>query len=341
MKIILITLALVTGIARADDAPPHALIVHVPPIESPMGAPIELAAMIDAPYAEALAVRWRAIGEPAWHDTRFERSSAGGWYATLPPAMPPGVEYYIHGTDPNGVDVDHFASEQAPHVVVVEPSLADRLETLDRHREAGRTDEVAFDVVAHNFGNRYDLPDEFVRAELVYTHRLLRLLNEVGFGFGTITGQTPAMAAPDADVLSRGMRYGFGQVRLRLDPSVFFDARAGLGVSDEGFEQLVRGEVTFGKPWRSNVSVGGEYLGSLGPSAWVRLQWDTAPPLLMGASIVRTDLPGAVVSALGLYVAYDVAYRIANRVAVKAQVSYGSRDGAANFGGGLGTAVDF
>jgi len=59
------------------------------------------------------------------------------------------------------------------------------------------------------------------------------------------------------------------------------------------------------------------------------------------AEIVRTDLPGAEIDSAGLYIAYDLAYRVRDRVTVKSQLSYGSRDGAAHFGGGLGTAVDF
>jgi hypothetical protein len=61
----------------------------------------------------------------------------------------------------------------------------------------------------------------------------------------------------------------------------------------------------------------------------------------MGASIVRTDLPGAIVDSAGLYIAYDVAYRIADRVALRAQLSYGARDGSSHLGGGFGSAVDF
>jgi hypothetical protein len=141
--------------------------------------------------------------------------------------------------------------------------------------------------------------------------------------------------------LNRGLRYGFGQITVRFHPSLFFDGRVGLGVSQAGFEQNVRGALTFGKPWRSNVSVGAEYFGDLGPSAWVRLQWDTAAPLLMGASIVRTDLPGVAISPIGLYVAYDVAYKLLDRVTVRGQLSYGGRDGAARFGGGVGAAVAF
>ncbi len=60
----------------------------------------------------------------------------------------------------------------------------------------------------------------------------------------------------------------------------------------------------------------------------------------MGASVVRSDLPGAIVDPAGLYIAYDVAYQM-ERVTVKAQLSYGARDGSAHAGGGIGTSVAF
>ena len=337
MKTLLALLLLST--AAHADAVPHALVVHVPPTAASAGTPIELEAMIDAPYAEKLVVHYRALGETAWHDTPFDRSSAGGWYAELPPTAPPGLEYYIAGTDAAGHEVDHFASQSDPHVVHVEASLADRLETLDRGRLGDLDNEVSLDVTGHDFGNRYGLTDEYARGELVYTHRVLRSLHEVGFGFGAIEGKTPT-AAEDMSTV-KGTRYGFGQVRLRVHPSVFVDARVGLGVSQDGFGGTTRGQITFGKPWRSCLQVGAEYMSALGPTGWVRLQWDTAPPLLMGASIVRTDLPGAVTEAIGLYVAYDVAYKITDRFTVRGQVSFGPRDGVAHPGAGLGTAVAF
>jgi hypothetical protein len=316
----------------------------VAPTSTEAGRPIELEAQIDTPFAETLLVRWRQIGTQPWQDVTFERSSAGGWFASLPPAESPGVEYFIQGKDASGALVDHFASEQAPHVVRVDPALFDRLEDLDRSRLMGRMDEVSLDVIAHNFGNRYDLEDFFVRSEITYTHKFLRQLHEAGFGFGSITGRTPVISDfPANGGMSEltGMRYGFGQVRVRVHPSVFIDGRIGLGVSHVEFKGSGGAALTFGKPWRSNVSVGGEYFGDLGGSAYVRLQWDTAPPLLMGAAIMRTDLPGAKIDPAGLYIAYDINYRIQQRFTIKGQVSYGARDGAAHVGGGLGTAVAF
>jgi len=338
-------------VAAAEQAvpqpvgPPRAVVVHVAPIATSVGKPIELEAMIDAPFSEKLSVRWRPVGETAWKDIQFERSSAGGWFASIPGADVRGVEYYIRGEDSAGTEIDHFASASSPHIVRVDPSLYDRLEELDIKRLQNRRNEISVDVVAHNFGNRYDKKDNFIRTEAIYSYKLLRQLHEIGFGFGSITGRAPVYtettpADERMDVL-KGMRYGFGQVRVRAHPSVFLDARVGLGVTQENFEGNGRASITFGKPWRSCVQVGGEVIGDLGPTGWVRLQWDTAPPLLMGASIVRTDLPSNEIDVAGLYIAYDVQYQVADRFTMRAQVSYGARDGASHVGGGLGTAVAF
>jgi hypothetical protein len=341
-KLLTLTLALsvLPDSTAYAEAPAKSVVVHVAPTSTVAGEPIELEAMIDAPFAEQLSVRWRSIGSGKWHDVTFERSSAGGWFASLPAAVSPGVEYYIRGADKAGAETAHFASAESPHVVRVDPSLYDRLETLDRSRLENRVNELALDVVAHNFGNRYDIPDWFVRSELTYTHNLLRVLHQVGFGFGSINGRTPLDRMTGGRDEWHAMNYGYGQLRMRVHPSVFLDARVGLGVSQQAFGGLGRGSITFGKPWRSNVTVGGEYFADLGPAGFVRLQWDTAWPLLMGASIVRSDLPGAVVDPAGLYIAYDVAYQM-ELFTIKAQLSYGARDGRAQAGGGIGTAVAF
>ena len=327
----------------AADAAPRSLVVHVAPVSTPPGAQVELEAMIDAPFAEALVASWRPIGASSeWIDVTFERSSAGGWFATLPAPRPPGLEYFIHGKDTSGVEVVHFASADHPHVVRVDPAEIDRLEEIDVDRLGGHRNSVSFDIAGHNFGNRYNFKDEFIRGEVSFTYHLLRYLHHISFGFGAIEGRTPIYSDVDDDIdVRRAMRYGFGEIRVRPHRSVFLDFRVDLGVSHDGFDQGARGVITFGKPWRSNVSIGGEIIGDLGGTGWVRLQWDTAPPLLMGASIVRTDLPGVSIDPNGLYIAYDVAYRIQSRFTVKGQMSYGARDGAAHFGGGLGTAIEF
>ena len=355
MKPTTITLivAALAGAAYAEDPPgapkpapvaARSLVIHVPPLSSPVGEPVELQAMLDAPFAETLSARWRALGEIKWHDVPFERSSAGDWFASLPATPAPGLEYYIRGVDVNGAEVAHFASAAAPHMVRVDPALYDRLEDLDRRRQLGLRDQISLELAAHNFGNRYKLPDRFGRGEATFTHRLWRQIHHIAFGFGTIWGKTPVSSTPDdheRGYLDHGMRYGFGELRVRVHPSVFIDGRVALGVSHDGFDAGVRGQIIFGKPWRSALFIGGEAFRDVDKTAWVRLQWDTAAPFLMGASIVRTNLPGVLLSSAGLYIAYDVAYAIAGRYTLKAQVSYGARDGASHVGGGGGIAVDF
>ena len=56
-------------------------------------------------------------------------------------------------------------------------------------------------------------------------------------------------------------RYGFGEVRLACTRRVSVDARAALGVSDGASPGRAR-PVTFGRPWRSSVTVGGEYIAT-------------------------------------------------------------------------------
>jgi hypothetical protein len=337
LRTLVITCTLTTATIAAADA----LVVHVPPGSADPGAPIPLTAMLDAPLAETLIVHWRRAGDTRWTDAELERSSAGGWYAEIPGAPAPGVEYYIAGRDAGGAEVLHFASAEAPHLVRVEPGADERRTEADRARLHGRADRIAIDVDGHDFGNRYGVLDRFIRAEASFTHHVGGPLYELTFGFGLIQGATPVASMPDGDHVKHGARYGFSGLRLRVTPSIFVDGRVSLGVAHSGFAPGVAGAATFGKPWRSNVSVGGEYMQDLGPSMFVRLQWDTAAPLLMAASVIRTDLPGALIDENGVYIKYEVMFTAFSRTTLRGSLSFGGRDGPAHFGAGLGASVAF
>lgn len=327
----------------ASNASARASVLHVPIAEATPGLAVEIVAAIDGAWAEpTLIARYRSGGNAEWHDAAFEQSSAGGWFATIPAdaITPPGAEYYIVGATAEG-EVAHFASATSPQPIRIEPTLIDRLEQLDDVRMNHKRESVSLDVDGHDFGNRYNNIDAFLRAELRWTHRVSRTLHSVGFGFGSIWGKTPDSDGAAAISTNALGRYGIAEVRVRAHPSVFIDGKLALGVSDEGFLRGIGGAITLGKPWRSNVSMGADILDDLGPSAYVRLQWDTAWPVLMGASIVQTDLPDAQVSSQGLYIKYDVAYHVVPTVTLRAGVSAGSRDGAGRFGGALGIQTDF
>ncbi len=350
----LLTLVLAPAIARAEPAAPgdaqpaapqtRASVLHVPPGQAADAEPLRLVAVIDAAVAEPVIVaRYRRLGSAGgFREVPFERSSAGGYFATVPAeaVTRPGVEYYITGRDAGGAEVVHFASEREPHAVLVDAPRIDRLARSDQERMGGRLDTIRLDVDGHDFGNRYGRHDYFLRSEIQWTHHFLRTLYAVSFGYGAIEGKTPETDMPGALAVKKSARFGFSEVRTRLHESVFVDLRATLGVDRDDLEYGGGGAITFGRPWRSCFQVGGEVLRSMGPTGWVRLQWDTAPPFLMAASVVKTDLPDAVLSD-GLYIKYDISYPLMDRLDLRAAVSYGSRDGASHWGGGAGASLSF
>lgn len=87
--------------------------------------------------------------------------------------------------------------------------------------------------------------------------------------------------------------------------------------------------------------MGAEVIEDLGPRAWLRLQWDTVPPLLMGATVAVTDVPDAATNA-GKQVTFDATYPVSRHLAVTANVSYAARSHfRGGFGAGLGASLDF
>src|SRR5687768_6148444 len=70
----------------ADPLPTRASLRHVPPGEIEPGAELRLVAIIDDAWVEeGLVVRYRAAGRGGrWSTAPFERSTAGGHYATIP-----------------------------------------------------------------------------------------------------------------------------------------------------------------------------------------------------------------------------------------------------------------
>lgn len=332
--------------AAANAAPPtRATVTHLAPSAALAARDIRLVAVVDHAWTEqTLTVRYRRVaGAADYRAAPFERSSAGGYYAVIPASdvQRPGVEYYIAGRTPSGAEVLHFASAAAPHRVDVQPTLTERWQQSELARLHGYRSSVSVRMQGHNFDNRNPLKDDyFVRGELEWSHRLLGTIYSITLGYGFIDGITPVRDPLEPAELPRGARYGYAGARFRLHDSVSLDTRAYIGVDRDELITGVRAEVTLGKWWQSSVNLGAEYLQQMGPSLWIRLQWDTVPPFLMGAAIVKTDLPGAELSD-GSYIVYDIAYPMTRRLTLRGSISFGSRDGPGNFGGGLGTSLAF
>ncbi len=335
---IVLLVAAAPSVARAD-----ATVLHAPPGYASRGDAISLVAVVDDAWSETdIVLRYRAAGDDAFIQVSFQRSSVGGYHAVIPAraVRPPGVEYYIAGVLPDGGERLHFASAEAPHRVRVEVPPGDRWVGRELARIHHRRNHFGLVVEGQDFDNRFGNRDRYVRGEATWTYRLVSRLYSFHLGYGFIEGETPRSEAPDTTSRKEGARYGFGGVRLRLHESFYVDGRALLGFSRDGFIVGASTQVTLGKPHRSSVNLGAELLEDLRGSLWIRLQWDTVPPMLMGASIIKTDLPGATLTG-GSFIQYDASYPITDRIWVGGKLSYGSRDGPGFFGGGVTTSVDF
>ena len=165
-------------------------------------------------------------------------------------------------------------------------------------------------------------------------------VHSISMGFSIIGGRTPEDELPSSTVTYKAGRFGYGGVTWKLHPSAFLETKAALGVDRDEFIVGGSAKLTLGKPWQSSVDLGAELFQNLGPTLWVRLQWDSVPGMLMGASVVKTDLPDATLTG-GVFVRWDVTRPIHDRFKVRAELSFGSRDGPGSIGGGLGSEFLF
>ncbi|MFH0903331.1 MAG: hypothetical protein V2A73_22105, partial [Pseudomonadota bacterium] len=337
--LVLATMAFSDGMAHARDQTPgeQATVKHVPPAEAEDGKSLRLVAIIDDAWTEEeLATFFRPIGSPgAFVKTPFERSSAGAYYATIPAeeVHRPGIEYYIAGTRRDGAEIEHFASIEWPHEVRVEPETSSRWIEVEERRLGGRRERVALRLESQGF-ERGVQPDWYARGEVEWTHRLVTVLYSFSLGYGFLEGKTPADELGEVPSEERSIRYGYGGIRFRLASFLWLDGRVILGFGrglDEnaqprgkGIVTGASGQLTLGKEWRSGVVLGIEHLQEVGSAKWLRLQWDTAPPFLMGATVKVTGQAGSRFDD-GFVFSYDIAYPMpSSGVALTAYLSYGA-----------------
>ncbi len=235
--------------AHADSSPTRAVVLHVPPTEATARRRLRLVAVVDGAWTEAdLVVRFRKLGdEQPFDEATFERSSAGGYFATIPATAVtrPGLQYYIAGKTPAGEELLHFASSETPHTIRVEPSQAARWAQKERRRLNGYLSTLRAEVNGHNFGNRHGKNDQYLRGELEWSHRLiLDHVYSISLGYGFIEGRTPVDSDRDASVMNKGARYGYGGILFRLHRSVWLETQAGIGVDRDGFITSASGKLT-------------------------------------------------------------------------------------------------
>ncbi len=316
------------------ERPTRSLLRHIPPTEALAHRDIRLLAIIDDAWIEdGLLVRYRPVGAAKYREAPFERSSAGGYFARIPKehVRRPGVEYYVAGREGGET---HFATAEAPHRVRVEPRASDRWIEVEKDRLGHRRYALDTSLSMYDFGSTHGR-DRFASGAVDWSHLLVQRLYSIHLGFAFLEGQTLEGTQADAGAVEAAVRYGYGGLRLRLRDKLWLDTKAMMGFGQEGFVVGVGGALTIGNDWRTAVTVGAETMTELSYKAWLRLQWDTVPGVLMSATVATTNQPDARIDA-GSYVEFKVRYPLTPSLELAGTVNYGSRGNRpGGVGGGL------
>jgi hypothetical protein len=335
-------------------------ISHLPPGDAPAGEPLAITAQVTNAYRLAsfeLHVRHRGDG---WKTIAFGTDGRGGWAAIVDAAdmRPPSIEYYVTAQEKEAQAVDRFASEKAPHPVIVHQSQGDHERDDRLLKHAGHTSSAMAFGEYVNFGTHPGLVDQYWQGEASYEYRLLDFVQHIRLGMGVISGEVPPPAAFEegfsGTAVSReaGLKYGFGELAFNLTPTLGATGKLLLGADALGFATGAAGMLRIGEETAAHAELGGQVMQRYGFDAYLRFAWDTVPRWPMGFAVHLTDMPkGAVLpnatpdhpvtdqgAPTGIRAIYDVGFRATDNVTLLVKAGYQARyslGGGAAVGGGV------
>jgi hypothetical protein len=259
------------------------------------------------------------------------------WAATLPgDAMSDGgMEYFVEGVPKESGAVAIIGTAAAPRDVVVEalpgsPRPPGTLAQVSLQSEyASFNAKRANDYVWQTEGSvGWRLHDEGIRA--------------IRSGFGVLRGKGGSLK--DLDVLGKdpetvGLTYGYIEAEITLAPNYSFIARPILGLREGGITGGAQAFVRIGNDLRTNLSIGGEVIGSVGQRGIVQLDWRTIHrvPIVLRTEVTNQPADSSDVGARAIA---QVGYQLTNELVIAARGSYQGRT-INHAGPGAGLAVSY
>jgi hypothetical protein len=300
------------------------------------GEPASFAVELDPLFVGAV-VHVRRKGAAAYRSVPMASIGPRYWAATLPgDAMTDdGMEYFVEGVPkeaapvaligtaetPRGVDVDALPGTPRPPGTLAQVTLQSEYASFNARR--------ANDHVWQTEGSvGWRLHDVGIRA--------------VRSGFGILRGEGGSLK--DLDELGKaptavGLTYGYVEVEFALSTSTSIVGRPILGLRDNGITGGAQGFLRVGNDLRTNLSLGGEVLGSVGQRGIVQLDWRTIPRVPI---VLRTEVTTQPASSgdVGARAIAQVGYQLTNELVVAARGSYQGRT-INHAGPGAGLAVSY
>ncbi len=255
-------------------------------------SPLSIGVEIQGPVTGAL-LHVRNAGEVAYQSQPMTPSGPG-YYAAVVPAdriKAPRLQYFLEGIMPDGRAVALRASADRPEGADVEPVPRPMPPKRRNATFSLLTDYADYNRMRGNdyawqtegwFGLRYG-QDVGVRA--------------VRSGFGVFRGAGGTIE--DLDVNGRaprriGLTYGYLEVEIGASDFVSLIARGVVGLRDEGTSGGGQGMIRLGNDWKTNLLLGGEFLGGVGLRGFTQLELNTFPnvPIILRSEV--TNQPAGV-----------------------------------------------
>jgi hypothetical protein len=330
------------------------------PDELLAGRPLRLAVELKGPATGAVA-HVRSASDVAYVSLPLKAVGAGYWSVEVPGQLiaAPSLVYFIEATDKDGAAIPVVGTSEHPRTAVV---LEVPRATAPRPYAATAalwTDYASYNTKAAN--------DHVFQTEGYFGVRLgdegLRALRS---GFGVFRGVGGTLHELDELHLpgrSVGLTYGYLETEVAPFSSLGFIGRAVIGLREDGVSGGGQLFVRIGNDRKTNLLLGGEFLGGIGLRGITQLEWNTLPriPIVIRTEVtnqpagvalspsvipIKTDTTGTAQTSaegqgeVGARVILQVGYRITPELVVAARASYQGRT-INHAGPGGGAAVTY
>jgi hypothetical protein len=290
-------------------------------------------ANLAGPMPRAAMVHWRLRGSPTFRTVHMRAEPTGHFRATLPQgaAEEPALEYYVEVVDTEGATLAAAGTASRPqHLTVHRPPRDERVEHHARSRVRVVDEYVDF--------NRFKGNDVYNVFEADFLYRVYTVVHAVRVGFGSYQGTGTPRELLDTDTPGQrvGYTYGFGELELRLHPSLALLLNGSAGVNRGGLAGGFDVGLRIGSETGTSLLIRGATIATIGQRASLALAWDAVRGWPMSAEVVVTNEP--IGEDLGVRLIYSVGRSVTPWLDVSGRLSYQLRDiNHSGLGFGLGT----
>ena len=329
--------------ANATDI--SAQIEHAGPTAATIDTAIPLMFVLDRPERVASAyLHYRSSTDRTYRRLLLVREHDIYLRGVVPAgqARPPGVDYFVEVSAPNGAAGLALGSPAQPlHVTVASPPLIDRFGPAPGRSSVRLTSEVLDFATFDKRGG--DRRDRVVTANVDFTYRIDRIVQSIGVGYGVFAGQGgfADRVWSTADPLPKSaFQFGYADLELGFVEQglpISFGGKLIAGVGKDGFGMGAEGRVRLGDRDAANLMLVTSTIDEVGFLADIRFGARPVEDLALGVSVGATDQPNR--GDVGVKLGTELEYLASSNVSLLVRGSWQGRNaehGGVGGGAGLG-----